>query len=432
MLYHDINWLKSFIKNRLEFYFKGEPFVANTSELYDQQKNTSEEADKYQKICSELKFNIEEKLILLICLAPHVKPEIFDFLRISNSEIKSKFSEFGGKFSENPVGFTPTIQTIFFLVYGGDIEKLPTLFSLLDESNPLIKENILKVNTNSSDIFLNHTVTISEEIEQKVIFKKGNYSPRFNTKFPAKKLTRDITLDQLILSETIKNEIDLIEKWLQVSQNQEAEDLGGFKTLFYGPPGTGKSVTASALGIKYNIDVYRIDSSQLVSKYIGETEQNLKNLFDIASNKNWILFFDEADSLFSKRTEVNTSNDRFANQQTNYLLQLVEDYNGLVVLATNNKPNMDKAFVRRFSSMIFFGVPNNLERKNLWESYLPKTNTDQIDLSAISMKYQFTGGTIKSACDYLKLKFFDDPLKIQTNDLEEACKRELKKYGKSG
>ncbi len=432
MLYYDINWLKSFIKNRLEFYFKGEPFVANTSELYDQQNSTSEEADKYQKICSELKFNVEEKLILLICLAPHVKPEIFDFLRISNSEIKSKFSEFGGKFSENPVGFIPTIQTIFFLVYGGDIEKLPTLFSLLDESNPLIKENILKVNTNSSDIFLNHTVTISEEIEQKVIFKKENYSPRFNTKFPAKKLTRNITLDQLILSETTKNEIDLIEKWLQVSQNQGAEDLGGFKTLFYGPPGTGKSVTASALGIKYNIDVYRIDSSQLVSKYIGETEQNLKNLFDIASNKNWILFFDEADSLFSKRTEVNTSNDRFANQQTNYLLQLVEDYNGLVVLATNNKPNMDKAFVRRFSSMIFFGIPNNLERKNLWESYLPKTNTDQIDLSAISMKYQFAGGTIKSACDYLKLKFFDGHLKIQTNDLEEACKRELKKYGKSG
>ena len=114
----------------------------------------------------------------------------------------------------------------------------------------------------------------------------------------------------------------------------------GYRTLFYGPPGTGKTLCATLIGKKNGMDVYRIDLSMIVSKYIGETEKNLANVFDQAENRNWILFFDEADALFGKRTSTNTSNDRHSNQEIAYLLQRIEDFPGTVVLATNLKSKL--------------------------------------------------------------------------------------------
>ncbi len=116
----------------------------------------------------------------------------------------------------------------------------------------------------------------------------------------------------------------------------------------------GKSLTASLLGKSANMDVYRIDLSKVVSKYIGETEKNLSNIFDMAENKDWILFFDEADALFGKRTSASDSKDRYANQEVADLLQRIEDFPGIVILATNLKSNLDEAFARRFQSMIYF------------------------------------------------------------------------------
>src|SRR5690606_11585436 len=120
----------------------------------------------------------------------------------------------------------------------------------------------------------------------------------------------------------------------------------GYRTLFYGPPGTGKTLTAMLLGKEFQRNVFRIDLSQVVSKYIGETEKNLEKIFQRAANKEWILFFDEADALFGKRTSVKDAHDRYANQEVSYLLQRVEDFPGLVILASNYKNNIDKAFVR--------------------------------------------------------------------------------------
>lgn len=128
----------------------------------------------------------------------------------------------------------------------------------------------------------------------------------------------------------------------------------GYRALFYGPPGTGKTLAATLLGKRFGKSVYRIDLSQMVSKYIGETAKNMSNLFDIAENKNWILFFDEADALFGKCSSESSSHDWYANQDVSYLLQRVEDYNGLVILGSNFKNNFDQAFMRRFQSIIFF------------------------------------------------------------------------------
>ena len=126
------------------------------------------------------------------------------------------------------------------------------------------------------------------------------------------------------------------------------------KILFIGAPGTGKKTLAALIAQQSGKEVYRIDLSMIVSKYIGETEKNLSRVFDAAEHKNWILFFDEADALFGKRTDVRDAHDKYANQEVAYLLQRIEDYKGLVILATNMKNNIDDAFIRRFQTIIRF------------------------------------------------------------------------------
>ena len=152
-----------------------------------------------------------------------------------------------------------------------------------------------------------------------------------------------------VISEQVKPVIEL--------HNQiknAAEKVKSNAVIFQGQGGSGKKRAAAALANATNSDVYIIQLSKVVSKYIGETEKNLARIFDAAENKNWILFFDEADALFGKRTEVKDAHDRYANQEINYLLQRIEDHNGLVILSTNNKSNIDSAFLRRFNAVIKF------------------------------------------------------------------------------
>jgi SpoVK/Ycf46/Vps4 family AAA+-type ATPase len=198
--------------------------------------------------------------------------------------------------------------------------------------------------------------------------------------------------------------------------------------LFYGPPGTGKTFTATLLGKQFNRDVYRIDLSQVVSKYIGETEKNLEKIFQKAEDKNWILFFDEADALFGKRTSVSSSHDRYANQETSYLLQRIEDFNGLVILASNNKTNIDQAFLRRFNAIVHFPIPDAVERLHLWNIYLPANHglTGE-ELQNIADKYEVTGSTILNSIHNAAINAFALKRLIMMNDLIESLKRELRK-----
>lgn len=179
----------------------------------------------------------------------------------------------------------------------------------------------------------------------------------------------------------------------------------GYRALFYGPSGTGKTLTAALIGKKIGKSVYRIDLSQLVSKYIGETEKNLEKIFNAAENHDWILFFDEADSLFGKRTGIGNANDRFANQETAFLLQRIEICENIVILATNFKSNLDEAFTRRFQSTIYFSMPTETERRLLWEGAFSKKTTleSAIDLKEIAKKYDIAGGSIINVVRYATL-----------------------------
>ena len=170
----------------------------------------------------------------------------------------------------------------------------------------------------------------------------------------------------------------------------------------------GKTLTATLIGQQTGADVYRIDLSAVVSKYIGETEKNLESVFRRAESKNWILFFDEADALFGKRTSVQSSHDKYANQEVSYLLQRVEDYPGLLILASNFKTNLDEAFLRRFHAVIHFPMPNAAERLQLWQKALPASlpPDDSVQLQELAKQYEMSGASILNAVQFAALSAY--------------------------
>ena len=206
-----------------------------------------------------------------------------------------------------------------------------------------------------------------------------------------------------------------------------------YPCLFYGPSGTGKSLTAKLIGKKYNKYVFRVDLSMIVSKYIGETEKNLAHLFDRAHGKDWILFFDEADALFSKRTAINSSQDKWANLEVNYLLQRMEEHRGLTILASNLKGNIDTAMTRRFQAMVYFPYPKQPERQKLWETLLPSPFTYEKTISPKKMgEYEFTGANIANILKYSCLHALDNNThEIKTSWLQEGIRKEFIKENRT-
>lgn len=177
----------------------------------------------------------------------------------------------------------------------------------------------------------------------------------------------------------------------------EVWNESGLTVLFYGPPGTGKTMAAEALSRSLNLPMYRIDLSQVVNKYIGETEKNLKKIFDAAEMSDCILFFDEADALFGKRTEVKDAHDRFANIEISYLLERMERFKGLAILATNRKKDLDEAFMRRLRYAVNFPLPGGGEREQIWRQVFPqRVDTSSLNFPYLAKQFPLSGGHIRS------------------------------------
>ncbi len=184
----------------------------------------------------------------------------------------------------------------------------------------------------------------------------------------------------------------------------------GISVLFAGSPGTGKTMAAEILARDLQLPMYRIDLSQVVNKYIGETEKNLKRLFDSADISDIILFFDEADSLFGKRTEVKDAHDRYANLEISYLLERMERFKGLAILATNRKKDLDEAFLRRLRYIIDFPFPGVPQRKRIWQQVIPGSiDFSDVDIDFLATQFQLTGGHIRSIVFNACLQCADGP-----------------------
>jgi SpoVK/Ycf46/Vps4 family AAA+-type ATPase len=206
----------------------------------------------------------------------------------------------------------------------------------------------------------------------------------------------------------------------------------GLSVLFSGPSGTGKTMAAEVIANELGIDLYKIDLSSVVSKYIGETEKNLAAIFREAETANSILFFDEADALFGKRSEVKDSHDRYANIEIGYLLQRMEEYDGVVILATNMKNNMDEAFVRRMQFTVDFPFPDEIYRLRIWTGIFPAEAplADGIDYDFLSKNLTIAGGNIKNIALAAAFYAAGDSQPVTMEHLIHACKREFQKMGK--
>lgn len=207
----------------------------------------------------------------------------------------------------------------------------------------------------------------------------------------------------------------------------------GLNVLFSGPPGTGKTMAAEVLANELQLDLYKIDLSQVVSKYIGETERNLDRVFTAAENSNAILFFDEADALFGKRSEVKDSHDRYANIEIGYLLQKMEEYEGVAILATNVKHHIDEAFVRRMQAVVEFPFPEEAERRRVWQSAFPEEAPmgQDVDFVALARAVRLAGGNIKNIARLAAFLAAADGGVITMPHLVKASHREYQKLGRT-
>jgi hypothetical protein len=191
---------------------------------------------------------------------------------------------------------------------------------------------------------------------------------------------------------------------------------GGISVLFAGPPGTGKTMAAEVLSMKLGLPMYRIDLSQVVNKYIGETEKNLKRVFDAADISDMVLFFDEADSLFGRRTEVSDAHDRYANLEISYLLERMERFKGLAILATNRRKDLDDAFLRRLRYIVDFPMPDVAERKRIWRQVIPEhADRSDVQVDFLAQQFPLAGGSIRSIVFNACLQCADGSRLVQSN-----------------
>lgn len=219
----------------------------------------------------------------------------------------------------------------------------------------------------------------------------------------AQRVAPRFRLDELLLPPTQTRQMDELSTAMRNLTRVHYEwgtarawNESGLTALFAGPPGTGKTMAAEALANTLDLPLYRIDLSQVVNKYIGETEKNLSRLFDAADSADVILFFDEADALFGKRTEVKDAHDRYANLEVSYLLERMERFKGLAILATNRKKDLDEAFLRRLRFVIEFPLPGPEERLRIWQGVIPQgVDASALDLPFLAQRFAFAGGHIR-------------------------------------
>jgi AAA+ superfamily predicted ATPase len=375
----------------------------------------------------------------MLALVPHLRPDFFARLIAQHLPDGGDLPEFGGVRGEHHRGVLPTGETAQFVLAGGDLAGRLEVQRLLSNDHWLAREHVLWLDpVREGEPVMSGRLVLSPEVVERLT--TGTVSlPRFSTDFPAEYIETELDWDDVVLHPDTLRQLNQIEHWVRFNETLLG-DWGmrkrvkpGYRALFHGQPGTGKTLTATLLGKHTNRPVFRIDLSRVVSKYIGETEKNLARLFDRAEHKSWILFFDEADALFGKRTEIRDAHDKYANQEVAYLLQRIENHSGLVILATNQRGNVDEAFLRRFQAVVHFPVPRADDRRSLWRRAFPSQIqvADDVDWRDISDRFVLTGAGIVNVAHFCAIEALASTAPtVDRAFLESAIVRELVKEGK--
>lgn len=394
----------------------------------------------YEKLVTEHGLVESDRVMLNLALASLIKPAILApfALLFKTADRKARF---GGVIKEQTSCFFPTVRTALYLLSNDDEEMLIYYLSHFTGRHKLFTSNVLRIEPlkDHNANFLDQELHFNEQFLP-AILRGDPPSLDGDSGFPARRGKRTHTMKDVILDQTTITELEKLRRFARNMKNlwqlpNSSRYRQNFIGIFSGDPGTGKSHTAEAIGNELNLPVYKVNFAQLVSKYIGETEKNLERVFDRFSGQPSILFFDEAESIFSKRTEVKDSHDKHSNNEQSFLLQKIEEYNGIVILATNVQnlsQYFDKAFQRRIRQIVTFNFPEYTERIRLWENALSdpfKFEEGLVD--SLAKNYQFSGGGIYNIISEGIIEALDRNTEIISFEmLEQAMMDEFKKTGR--
>ncbi len=408
-LERELYWCDQVIEARFKLYFQ--PQVSSLTSVLEVPPPSVTTLDYYGEFIIQTGASFLQRLTLILALVPAIKPKLLDALLSQNEATNRIFSEFGLILKEDGGVFTSG-ETLAFIMGGDDLTARFKVQAFLEEdSKKGIQQALEMTMGGSAAMMMKNALQLKPEYLQR--FTSSNpYEPELNADFPARRVESQLSWSDLVLAKETREQLEEIQGWVTHGDTLMKEwGLGdrmrpGYRALFYGPPGTGKTLTAGVLGNTMGRPVYKVDLSLIVSKYIGETEKNLEKVFLQAEDKSWILFFDEADALFGKRSESTSANDQFANQNVSYLLQRIETFNGIILLASNHKNNFDEAFFRRFDSMIYFPIPSIDERLALWKKGFSDNCSLEpcIKLDDIADQYSLGGADIINVIQYASLK----------------------------
>ena len=388
-----------------------------------------------------------ERLALVLAVAPHLRPQALDVFFTRNHTFDKPFAEFGAAAGTGAAAaadgaagvFQPSGQTLAFLLAGDDLVARLALLPLLAPGHWLAAQDLLRLAPTEPGTPLLRGALQLQPAALALLGAGTDAAPALGAAFPARPVHTTLGWDDLVLHPGTAAQLDEIQSWLRHGQTllhdwgMAAKLRPGLRALFHGPPGTGKTLTAALLGQAAGRAVWQIDLSLVVSKYIGETEKNLSRVFDVAEQRGWLLFFDEADALFGKRSDTRDAHDRYANQEVAWLLQRIESFSGVAILASNQKDNLDPAFTRRFEAVVHFPLPRADERLRLWQQSLPAAvQLDAaISLPQIATRHALAGGEIVNCVRAACLLALDAGGSLITEAmLQRAIRRELAKDGR--
>lgn len=432
----ELSWLAAILQQRLDTYFAKEP---SHPPLPAQAPpgEPGEDLPAYAGLVKRHALTAGERAVVILALAPLLRPQLLEVLWIRNPETQRGYSEFGGIASTADSHFIPTVETALFLLAGNNLAERLSAMRWLNNRHLLFAHDILRPLRTAEAL----TITAAPLQPGYALLSALGLEQAASTgeTLPAQRVETGLDWPDLVLAPAILGQLEEVRDWLNHGKAL-LHDYGlakrlqpGYTCLFHGPPGTGKTLSATLLGKLCQREVYRVDLSMVVSKYIGETEKNLARVFDLAEQRGWILFFDEADALFGQRTRVDSSHDRYANQEVSYLLQRIEDFSGVVILSSNLRANIDEAFIRRFQSVIAFTLPEPAERLRLWREALPAALSldPEIRLDMLAEKYAIAGGTIINIIRYAVLKsLVRGDQTLTAEDIDTGLRRELVKEGR--
>ena len=432
----ELDWFARVLDTRFKLHFGHETDYQRITEIEPPDLSSSEST--YADFIRQYELGFVERIAIILALVPHLRPKLLDIFHTKNKIFDRKFTEFGGIIDSNG-DFAPTGETLVFIVADGYLHASLALQALFERDHFFAKHDLVRLEPqNQNAALMKASLRLSDECLGRITTGRAHHQ-HLSADFPARHIETQLDWGDLVLHPGTLTQVREIEIWLRHGDTLLDEWAmrhklrPGYRALFYGPPGTGKTMTACLLGKATGREVYKVDLSLVVSKYIGETEKNLARVFDQAQHKNWVLFFDEADALFGKRSGTQNANDRYANQEVSFLLQRIETFDGIAILASNLKDNLDTAFARRFESIIYFPVPRQEERLRLWQQgFSPKAQLDEsVDLDQIATQYELCGGSIMNVVRYASLQALESGSSLVTLEaLQRGIRREHNKEGK--